>query len=281
MRSIPFQEFKKIYEEKAEAIYKYWTREMQTEMSFHCYGWKPGLFDIRTYLEASVVRYYTAYCAFAERGVGLTVCDVGGFWGVFPITLRQLGYEVTLTESLKYYGTSFEGLFDSIRAQGVRIVDYDPFKPGPVPGQYDMVTVMAILEHYPHSLKVFMMNMTSMMQPTGGLYIEVPNIAYWPKRINLLWGRTPLVDLENIYKSKTPFIGHHHEFTISELRALAELSNIEIIKEFYYTYSVEGGIWKRFLRYPLETMVQTTWPNTRECLAILCRKKKPVFEKND
>ena len=42
MRSIPFQEFKKIYEEKVESIYKHWTREMQTEMSFHCYGWDPA-----------------------------------------------------------------------------------------------------------------------------------------------------------------------------------------------------------------------------------------------
>ena len=273
MRSIPFQEFKKIYEEKVEAIYKHWTREMQTEMSFHCYGWDPGLFNIRTYLEASVIRYYTAYCAFAKRGGGLTLCDVGGFWGVFPITLRQLGYEVTLTESLKYYGTSFEGLFDSIRAQGVRIVDYDPFKLGPVPDQYDMVTVMAVLEHYPHSLKVFMTNMKSMMQPTGGLYIEVPNVAYWPKRMSLLRGRTPLVHLENIYKSKTPFIGHHHEFTIDELRKLASWSELEIVREFFYTYSVTEGLWKRLRNKPLETTVQLLWPQTRECMAVLCQKK--------
>jgi len=273
MRSISFQEFKKIYEEKLEAIYKYWTREMQTEMSFHCYGWDPGVFNMRTYLEASVIRYYTAYRAFAKMGGGLTLCDVGGFWGVFPITLRQLGYEVTLTETLKYYGTSFEGLFDSIRAQGVKIVDYDPFKLGPVPDQYDMVTVMAVLEHYPHSLRVFMTNMKSMMQPTGGLYLEVPNVAYWPKRMSLLRGRTPLVDLENIYKSKTPFIGHHHEFTIAELRKLASWSELEIVREFFFTYSVTGGFWKRLWDKPLETTVQLLWPETRECMAVLCQKK--------
>jgi SAM-dependent methyltransferase len=240
MRSISFQEFKNIYEEKVEAIYKYWTREMQTEMSFYCYGWNPGVFNMRTYLEASVIRYYTAYCAFTKRGGGLTLCDVGGLWGVFPMTLRQLGYEVTLTESLKYYGTSFEGLFDYIRSRGVKIVDYDPFKPGPVPDQYDVVTVMAVLEHYPHSLRVFMTNMNSMMQPAGALYIEVPNIAYWPKRIGLLRGQTPLAPIQDIYKSEAPFIGHHHEFTISELRDLAELSNLEIVKEFSCPLSKEG-----------------------------------------
>jgi 2-polyprenyl-3-methyl-5-hydroxy-6-metoxy-1,4-benzoquinol methylase len=273
MRSIPFQEFKKIYEEKVESIFKHWTREMQTKMSFHCYGWNPEVFNIRTYLEASVIRYYTAYCAFAKRGQGLTLCDVGGFWGVFPITLCQLGYEVTLTESLKYYGTSFESLFDSIRAQGVRIVDYDPFKPGPIPDQYDVVTVMAVLEHYPHSLKVFMTNMKSMMQPTGGLYLEVPNVAYWPKRMSLLRGHTPLVDLENIYKSKAPFIGHHHEFTIDELRKLASFSQLEIVREFFYTYSVTESLWNRLWNKPLETTVQLLWPQTRECMAVLCQKK--------
>jgi 2-polyprenyl-3-methyl-5-hydroxy-6-metoxy-1,4-benzoquinol methylase len=281
MRSILFQEFKKIYEENVEAIYKYWTRGMQTEMSFHCYGWNPGRFNMRTYLEASVTRYYTAYCAFSKRGGGLTLCDVGGLWGVFPITLRQLGYEVTLTESLKYYGTSFEGLFDYIRSQGVKIVDYDPFKPGPVPDQYDVVTVMAVLEHYPHSLRVFMTNMSSMMEPAGRLYIEVPNVAYWPKRISLLRGCTPLADLESIYKSKIPFTGHHHEFTIAELRRLASWSELEIVREFFYTYSVTGNFWKRLLNKPLDTSVQLLWPNTRECMAVLCQKKAMRFVTDD
>jgi 2-polyprenyl-3-methyl-5-hydroxy-6-metoxy-1,4-benzoquinol methylase len=178
-----------------------------------------------------------------------------------------------LTESLRYYGTSFDGLFDYIRTQGVRIVDYDPFKPGPVPHQYDIVTVMAVLEHYPHSLKVFMTNMTSMMLPTGTLYIEIPNIAYWPKRMSLLRGHTPLVDLENIYKSKTPFIGHHHEFTITELRKLVSWSDLEIVREFFYTYSVAESLWKRLRNKPLETTVQLLWPETRECMAVLCQKK--------
>ena len=210
----------------------------------------------------------------------MRVCDVGGFWGVFPITLKRLGYQVTLTESLEYYGTAFNELFNYIALQGIRIIDYDPFKLGPVPGQYDTLTVMAVLEHYPYSLRDFMINMTSMLKSEGNLYIEVPNIAYWPKRMNLLFGRSPLVPLQDIYRSETPFIGHHHEFTISELKALTELSNFEIVKEFYYTYSVGGDLWKRLLQSPIETVVQTVWPNTRECLAILCRKKA-VIKKYD
>jgi hypothetical protein len=85
MRSIPFQQFKKIYEEKVESIYKHWTREMQTEMSFHCYGWNPEVFNIRTYLEASVIRYYTAYCALCRRKKVRRSATTGGFWGALPI----------------------------------------------------------------------------------------------------------------------------------------------------------------------------------------------------
>jgi len=274
MRIVSFQVFKKIYQEILKTFYQFWTPQMQMDMALHCHGWHPCRFDVRTYLQASMIRYYTSYCSFAREENIQTLCDVGGFWGVFPTTMKTIGFEVTLTESLKYYGDSFEGLFDLIRKRGVKIVDYDPFQQGSAPGHYDVVTVMAVLEHYPHSLKTFMGNVIAMMKPEGSFYIEVPNIAYWPKRIAFLHGQTPLVPIEDIYKSNVPFIGHHHEFTISELRDLAELSNLRIVKELFYTYSVKGSILTRFFQAPMATSIQLIRPPTRECLAVLCQRKE-------
>jgi 2-polyprenyl-3-methyl-5-hydroxy-6-metoxy-1,4-benzoquinol methylase len=198
---------------------------------------------------------------------------VGGFWGAFAITMRVLGAEVYMTESLKYYGTAFTSLFDYLSAQGVHIIDYDPFNSSSPSRQYDFVTVMALLEHYPHSLQVLMRNLSAMTKAGGRLYVEVPNIAYWPKRVALLRGKTPLAPQYDIYKSEVPYIGHHHEFTIAELRMLAKLSDLEIVKELFYTYSNRQSFHKKLCRRPLETMIQLLWPKTRECLAVLCKKK--------
>lgn len=273
MRLVSFNEFKRVYQGVVREVYGNWTPEMQEDMARYCYGWNPRRFNIETYLEASVFRYYHAYQTIGESGDYHTICDIGGFWGVFPITLKLLGFEVTLTESLKYYGSSFKKLFSFILNQGVRIIDYDPFHPGTAPGRYHIITAMAILEHYPYSLRVLMENLLSMMERGSRLYIEVPNIAYWPKRIGLLRGQTPLTPIQDIYRSEAPFIGHHHEFTITELRDLAELSNLKILKELFYTYSVTGSMMRRLFRAPISTFIQCICPPTRECFAVLCQRK--------
>lgn len=273
MNAVSFKEFNNVYQESVQLVLKYLTPQMQMEIAAHCYGWGPGLFDFRSYLQTSSIRFYKAYSTFAEKGYEQTVCDVGGFWGVFPVTLRRLGYRVTMTESLQYYSNSFNDLFNFISHAGVSIVRFDPFqKNATVPGCFDVITVMAVLEHYPHSLKPFMENVIPLLTPEGMMYIEVPNIAYWPKRVNLLLGRTPLVSLPEIYKSKIPFIGHHHEFTMSELRDLARLSHLTIIRELYFNYSTQDNFFRQFIARPLGSLIMRALPDTREVLAVVCKR---------
>jgi 2-polyprenyl-3-methyl-5-hydroxy-6-metoxy-1,4-benzoquinol methylase len=125
---------------------------------------------------------------------------------------------------------------------------------------------MAILEHYPHSQRTFMHHVRRMLSPGGSLYVEVPNLAYWHKRIGLLLGHSPLPAIEDVYHSDVPFTGHHREFTIHDLRQLARLSGLNIRKEKCYNYSVSASL----LRQPAQTLANFLWPATRECLAMLC-----------
>jgi len=269
------RDFDKLYQDAVRAVFRHWTERMQREIAAHCHAWGPGLFDFETYLRASSIRFYKAYRAFADVGAGPRVCDVGGFWGVFPVTLKSLGYDVTMTESLKYYGGSFDALFNFIADAGVSVLDFDPFEPdAALPARFDVVTVMAVLEHYPHSLKPFMKNVISILQPRGKLYLEVPNIAFWPKRIDLLLGRTPQSPLADIYESEVPFIGHHHEFTINELRDLARRSGLSILRENFYNYSPGTLVGSRLLLlHPLQLLAFYLLRDSRECLAILCELK--------
>jgi 2-polyprenyl-3-methyl-5-hydroxy-6-metoxy-1,4-benzoquinol methylase len=269
---LSFSSFDRIYQTSVREVLAHWTVDMQTELARHCYPWRPGQFDFQSYLRASAVRFYRAYCTLTDIGEAHRVCDIGGFWGVWPMTLRALGYEVAMTEAVKYYGDSFKALFASIAASGVRIFDYDPFEPETVlTERFDFVTVMAVLEHYPHSLKDFMANVVTLVEPQGRLYLEVPNVAYLPKRIGLLLGRTPQTPVGDIYKSEVPFLGHHHEFTISELRDLAHLSGLSILAEASYNYSLrEQPFLKKLLKYVVQYPAFALLKDSRECLAVSC-----------
>jgi hypothetical protein len=110
------------------------------------------------------------------------------------------------------------------------------------------------------SLKPFLANLKGLVGPQGIAHIEVPNIAYWPKRVALLRGLTPLSDARMIYESAVPFVG----------RAVSDLAGLEVLREDCYNYSLPAS-WGRLLRRPIETLAFTFMPTTRECLSVTCR----------
>lgn len=271
MNELPFSEFDAVYQSSVEEIWAHWNEDMQREIARHCVAWSPGRTDLLDYLRVSSIRFFKAYRALISCG-GRSLCDVGGFWGVWPVTARKLGFDVAMTESLRFYGESFKPLFQQIEGAGVTIYDDDPFAPTFDTGRkFDLVTVMAVLEHYPHSLKVLIQNIRQLTTPRGRILLEAPNIAYWPKRTALLRGHSPLADINDIFNSEVPFIGHHHEFTLAEMRDLARLGGLRIEHEELYNYTLaHKSKPKLFLRHPLMSAALSLSKKSRECIAIVC-----------
>lgn len=276
---IGFNQFALVYSDVLENVFRFWTPQMQAEIARHCVDWGPGKFDFKEYLSASVTRFYKSYVSAASRGITSSVCDIGGFWGLFPLTLKSMGFsDVVMTEARKFYSGAFDPLFDFISDQGVEVIDVDLFTEE-AEGQFgfDVITVMAVLEHYPHSLKVFMGNVLKMLNKSGVLYIEVPNIAYWVKRLDLLRGKSPLVRIESIFESETPFVGHHHEFTMEELHALARLCGLRVTKEHFYNYSGVKLAKRDLIFDPLRFMLNVYFRffsmTGKECIAVELERK--------
>lgn len=269
--SVNREQFRRVYLNSVNDVLRFWTPSMQAEISRHNVGWRKNRTDFGGYLRHSELRYWIAFDVVRRTGPFSSYCDVGGFFGAYPLTLRRLGIDVSMTETLGYYSDSFLPLFAYLRQEGVEIIDHDPFEQEPLAGHcFDVVSAMAVLEHYPHSQRRFLEFMRSVAAPDGRLYIEVPNMAYWPRRWALLQGRTPLAPIEDIYESAVPFIGHHHEFTWDELQRLVALAGLEFIDGECYNYSFVGPWIKRFISDPLLTLMSMR-PSMRECLAVVLR----------
>ena len=220
----------------------------------NCSAWAPNRFNFRTYLECSEKRYLMALSMLGGVEHLGKFCDVGGFFGAFPLALGRLGVDVCMTETLSYYSNSFCHLFEYLVDQGIKIIDWDPFSTSisTQTGTYnfDTVTLMAVLEHYPHSPKNLMRHVSELLVNRGTLLIEVPNLASWPRRAALLRGKSPLPDIATKWTSAIPFIGHHHEYTLSHLQQLISLSGLTIRELRCFDYSLVAPFFNRLLTNP-------------------------------
>lgn len=276
------QRFQEIYQRSVDDVLRFWTPEMQAEIARHNVGWRKEHTNFAGYLKNSELRCWIAFDMVRRNGPINTWCDLGGFFGVHSLTLRRLGITVAMTEALRYYSDSFSPLFAFLQREGIEIIDHDPFEQDPLQNRcFDVVSAMAVLEHYPHSPKRFLESMCSIVAPTGCLYIEVPNIAFWPRRWVLLKGRSPLPPIENIFRSEIPFTGHHHEYTMQELHQLAVFSRLQVVEQKFFNYSFVRLWFKRFVSDPLLTLMSFC-PSMRECLAVvMCHHRVGAMERDE
>lgn len=262
------------YREAVQEILPFVTPEVQDLMARHQCAWGAGRFDFGEYLQRSEIRFAEAIKLMNIRtDAAHELIDVGGFWGAFPLSLVRCGCHASMTEAMQYYDSSFSPLFDWLQSEGVDIIDFDPFATpesddwrAPPVKKYRVATVMAVLEHYPHSLKTFFHNLRDLIRSGDGhACIEVPNIAYWSHRIDLLMGRSPLPSAVDIHDSATPFLGHHHEYTATEFASL--LDHVDFTLDAMRTFNYSSALsWKSWILSPIRTAVLSLVPSARETM---------------
>lgn len=269
---LTYSEFNKIYLEEAHQVMEFINDDILQELKKHNDGWNESKDWFVNYLQQSSLRYYKLYVT-AINNKSKSIIDVGGFWAIFPITMARLGFEVKMTEALKYYSSNYNAFFEFVKSKKITIVDFDPFMEEYQGDTFDMITVMAVIEHYPHSLKFFFNNIKKMMHEDSTLCLDVPNLAFIKTRINFLFGKTPLTPIEIIYNSATPFIGHHHEFTVPEIKTLMKLCNLKLTKLVTHNYTPNRMLtFKNIIKNPL-VLLNLFFEGTREVIYIEAKKQ--------
>lgn len=189
-------------------------------------------------IDAESGRYIRALQIIRETVAAGSVLDLGTFIPMVPVALARLGYEVTIVERFSLYGPTFGQALESIAAkEGVRVVDMDLSSDDLTPlGSFDVVMLMAVLEHLNGSPMELMRRIRAVVAPGGRLAVEVPNIAELAQRLRMVLGRSPLPEYGSYLASAYPYAGHNREMTTGEVRELLAASGFELDRLEVYDY---------------------------------------------
>lgn len=208
-------------------------------------------FNMKQYLRNSWVRSYNVYKSLPDKNIA--IADVGGFFGNFSLSFARLGYKMTMFESYEYYDDCFDPLIEYLKNNGVQIENVNFVKNMSTDiwnERFDCTLCLAFLEHIAGSPKSIIENLKRITKRNGFIFLEVPNIASILNRLQLLVGQTILPNIASIYKSDSPFMGHFHEYTITELKKLIQLSQLTMFNIATYNYSQYTSLAKYFILLP-------------------------------
>jgi SAM-dependent methyltransferase len=241
-------------------------------------------------LKAQPSHVFRILRVFRQGGV---LVDLGGGISAHNGVLAQLGMAVYVVDMLTDYWNHRDWLpggaeaaaitheFELLESCGVQFVRDEiltcDLTAAFAENSVDVVTCLHTLEHLHHSPKIPMESAMRVLKPGGTLLIKVPNAANLRKRFNLLRGRTNYEPYSDYYNF-SPYLGHVREYTIGDLRLLAQHLGAAEYRIFGKNFLVGPGMNRALkclpapIRPVLDRALQTV-PGLCSCLFLEITKK--------
>jgi len=131
--------------------------------------------------------------------------------------------ELFLKQGNKVYGIEILSFpAEQAEARGVKVERFDLNKPHrPLEKEFfDVVVAGEIIEHV-LSADSFLENIYQVLKPSGMLVLSTPNLASLGRRLLLLLGKNPFVEVSELTDvNKVPAVGHVRYFTKGSLTRL-------------------------------------------------------------
>lgn len=194
------------------------------------------------YLRQSAIRVYHLLQVLSARDVRpAAAIEVGSLFGQFAVCLQRLGWSVTVVDRYRAYGGAFDGYVAYLRGRGITVVETDRTDENAAfaaLGTFDLALAMAVIEHIPHTPRLFLSSLVSHVRAGGHVALDTPNIArYWNRRL-LAAGRTVHQRLEDQFYSEVPYEGHHREYTAAEMVWMLEQCGCRDIDVSLFDYNL-------------------------------------------
>lgn len=192
-------------------------------------------------------------------GNGQTVLDLGSGDGALAKMIEASGNKVV--------GVEVSALaIEKARAKGIKVYDRDLNKDwaGSIEEKFDAVVCGEVIEHIFDTDK-FLRNIYEVLKEQGRLIISTPNLAALGRRIFLLFGINPHIELT----ARKEDAGHIRYFTLGGLRRLLRENGFEITKfrSDYISFYTKGRLRCAFLA--------RLFPILGNSLIVECRKFAP------
>ena len=144
---------------------------------------------------------------------------------------QVLGYECTAVDDLQddwhLRGNNVERIEAFAQNMGVKFSR--DFKP-PAEKSFDMVMMNDVLEHIHDSPRELLNTLVSGLRPEGYLFVTVPNLANFRKRLALLRGKTNLPNYDLYYWYKGVWRGPQREYVRGDLVSMCDNLGLEIVE---------------------------------------------------
>jgi len=201
-------------------------------------------FDWSSYLQLSTIRMARTLHALRIQGVySGRIADIGSYFGNFSLLFSQNGYEVTAVDSYSQYGSTLQPVINLLKSNGVAVRDFSELGTSLEklpPESFDVVISMGVIEHIPHTPRLFLEAVNRILRPGGLLIIDTPNLGYLYTREKLSRGESIFCPLELQYETALPFEGHHREYTQQELLWMLKRIDHELLDLQMFNYSMCG-----------------------------------------
>jgi len=169
-----------------------------------------------------------------------TLLEVGSYFGSFALALQRLGYQVTAVDRYSNYGEALECYTELMKKEGVKVIstsrenEWEKIEKLP---QYQAVISMAVIEHIPHTPRLFLEGLKKKVEKGGVLAIDTPNLVrYWARK-DFAEGKPNMMSIKDQFMCDIPFEGHHREYTRNEVEWMFNQLNLEKITTTMFDYN--------------------------------------------
>jgi SAM-dependent methyltransferase len=168
------------------------------------------------------------------------VLEIGAFFGVNCMALRDLGYHVTATDVPEFMDQppQIERYAQrGIMTKGIRLEDYIlPFDDD----SFEVIIMCETLEHLNFNPLPLLKEINRIGSPKSVFYLSLPNAAQIYNRIDVLRGKAVGVGIDGFFTQLDPqsseiVNGHWREYTGPEIREMLERLGYSIAKQYYFS----------------------------------------------